>query len=218
MPDVGWRLAEEIAWARPERPGPEWWTLLDIAQDANDDTRQGWPGREFLAARAKKSARTIDRYIDALTGDKKLIVVRPAAPGRRPVYEIPILFDLPRTCDTVDVARSDTGPVDNTPERETPIVSHVPNGSYPQRATSPDPTCDIPDPNVRHPMHVAPPVTTPVTTTRQLPTVPAEDSNLEGGQLSTGRPTGEQLRRQKALAQAADSREIRTNTQGALTR
>ena len=79
---------------------------MDIAQDANDDTRQGWPGREYLSARAKKSTRTIDRYVDRLIGASLLKCARPAAPGRRPVYEIPPLFDLSTTCDTNGVART----------------------------------------------------------------------------------------------------------------
>lgn len=92
---MGWRLAEEVAWKRPGRPGPEWWILLDLAQDANDDTRRGFPGREYLMARSKCSAKTVDRYIAALIEQKLIVRISPAAPGRRPVYEIQVLHDLP---------------------------------------------------------------------------------------------------------------------------
>ena len=88
---MGWRLAEEIAWARPEKPGPEWWTLMDIAQDAKDETRQGWPGHEYLMARGKCSRATLYRRLKALTDEKLLIVVRRSAPGKRAIYEIPVI-------------------------------------------------------------------------------------------------------------------------------
>ena len=107
---MGWRLAEEVAAARPEDPGREWFTLFDIALNANDTTRQGWPGREFLAARAKKSPRTIDRYIAALEKAGALVCVKRGGFHVRPVYEIPPLLGVPALCDTNAVAQ---GPVDN---------------------------------------------------------------------------------------------------------
>lgn len=103
---MGWRLAEEVACARPENPGPEWWTLIDIAMGANDETRRGWPGREYLMARAKKSPRTIDRYVAALVRDGHLVCVKPAGRGARPVYEIPVLLAMPPSCATNDGART----------------------------------------------------------------------------------------------------------------
>jgi hypothetical protein len=135
-PLMGWRLAEEVAWARPEDPGREWFTLFDIALNANDETRRGWPGRDYLAARAKKTPRTIDRYISALVKAGALVCVKPAGRGKRPVYEIPVLSapatscdtnDVPRkpvdnsaSCDTNDVARSDS-------DRATQTMSHDPD-------------------------------------------------------------------------------------------
>ena len=85
---MGWQLAEEVAWARPEKPGPEWWTLMDIAQDARDETRQGIPGYDYLAARGKCSRATVYRRLKALTGADLITVAKKAAPGRRAVYEI----------------------------------------------------------------------------------------------------------------------------------
>jgi hypothetical protein len=117
---MGWRLAEEVAWARPESPGPEWWTLMDIAQYANDETRQGWPGRDYLAARAKKTPRTVDRYISALVKAGALVCVKPAGRGKRPVYEI-LALPVPATsCDTDDVPRK---PVDNSASCDTSDVA-----------------------------------------------------------------------------------------------
>lgn len=132
---MGWRLAEEVAWARPERPGPEWWTLLDVAQDASDDTRQGWPGHEYLAARAKASRRTVDRRIKALISAGLIKVARKAAPGRRVVYEIPALHQLPvdnsATCDTEADARqratSSGQRATETGQRATAMVAHPPS-------------------------------------------------------------------------------------------
>jgi hypothetical protein len=121
---MGWRLAEEVAWARPENPGPQWFTLFDIALNANDGTRRGWPGREYLAARAKKSLRTIDRYIAALEKDGVLICVKRGGYHVRPVYEIPVLQMPPTLCDTNDVAQGPGGSVDNPQPCATQTMSH----------------------------------------------------------------------------------------------
>jgi len=94
---VGWKLAEEVAAARPDKPGPEWWTLMDIAIDARDDSRRAMPGHEFLMERAKCSYPTLKRRVKALTDAGRLKVVRRSAPGTRAVYEIPPLVALPAT-------------------------------------------------------------------------------------------------------------------------
>jgi hypothetical protein len=150
---MGWRLAEEVAWARPERPGAEWWTLLDIAQDANDDTRRGWPGRDYLAARAKKSPRTIDRYVDKLIEDGFLVCIKRAAPGRRPVYELALLFEISTTCDTEDDARtSDTIDGARSDSQNAEVIHNVrQNGG--QRATK---NGQRATPTVSHPPSILP--------------------------------------------------------------
>ena len=104
---MGWKLAEEIAWARPERPGPEWWTLLDIAQDARDESRQGIPGHEYLMSRGKCSRATIYRRLKALTDAGLIKVIKRPAPGFRAVYEVAIMHG---TGLTIAETRS---PVDN---------------------------------------------------------------------------------------------------------
>ena len=103
---MGWKLAEEVAWARPDRPGPEWWTLMDLAQDARDSTRQTMCGVEYLMSRSKCSKRTVYRRLDALRENKLIEVVRHAAPGQRAIYEISdALFTL-RSGDSVSDTRS----------------------------------------------------------------------------------------------------------------
>lgn len=92
---MGWQLAEEVAAARPERPGPEWWTLMDIAQDARDETRRGMPGHDYLMARAKCSRATLYRRIKALIDAGYIRVARKSAPDRRAVYEVAILHSIP---------------------------------------------------------------------------------------------------------------------------
>ena len=108
---MGWQLAGEVASARPEKPGPEWWTLMDIALDANDVTRQGMPGEEFLMMRAKCSKATFYRRIKALTNAGLMKVVRRSAPGVRAVYEVPPLWTTPTTGLSVCETRS----VENVP-------------------------------------------------------------------------------------------------------
>jgi hypothetical protein len=140
---MGWRLAEEIAWARPERPGPEWWTLMDIAQDARDDTRQSMCGHEYLKARGKCSRATLYRRLKALTDAKLIIVIRRSAPGIRAIYEIEVIHRLPetgltvaetRTSLTVDETRSDSNGShpdangsQNQPERVSLLVNPTPS-------------------------------------------------------------------------------------------
>lgn len=187
LTSMGWRLAEEIAWARPERPGPEWWTLMDIAQDANDDTRQGWPGREYLSARAKKSARTIDRYIDKLVNGGLLKCVKAAAPGRRPVWEVPPLFDLSTTCDTDDDARTnDTNGVAR------PIHNVRQNGG--QRATE---NSQRATPFMSHPPSL-PPSLPPSTTSGPVVTTSVEGNGLSTGQRMASMQAARARRERKA--------------------
>jgi hypothetical protein len=104
---VGWKLAGEVAATRPERPGPEWWTLMDIALDANDVTRQAMPGEEFLMQRARCSKATFYRRVKALTDARLMQVVRRSAPGVRAVYEV-----LPSA---TGLSVSETRSVENVP-------------------------------------------------------------------------------------------------------
>jgi hypothetical protein len=103
---MGWQLAEEVAAARPERPGPEWWTLMDIALDARYETRRGMPGHEHLMARGKCSRATLYRRIKALTDSGLIRVVRKSAPGQRAIYEIAILHNFSPTGLAVAETRS----------------------------------------------------------------------------------------------------------------
>jgi hypothetical protein len=104
---VGWKLAEEVVAARPAKPGPEWWTLMDIAMDANDDSRRAMPGEAFLMLRARCSKATFYRRMAALESDGLIKTVRRAAPGTRAVYEVlPLLTGL---------SVSETRSVDNHP-------------------------------------------------------------------------------------------------------
>ena len=85
---MGWKLAEEVAWARPDRPGPEWWTLMDLAQSARDETRQSLPGIEYLTGRGKCTKRTIYRRLEALRDQKLIRITNSSGPGTRAIYEI----------------------------------------------------------------------------------------------------------------------------------
>jgi hypothetical protein len=124
--NVGWRLAEEVAWARPANSGPEWWTLMDIAQNARDETRQAIPGMDYLTARGKCSRRTVLRRLEALRNAGVLTIAQRPAPGARAVYEIPILFPLSTTGDTM---LTPVSPVDNPGTGDTMLTPvQVPTG------------------------------------------------------------------------------------------
>ena len=123
---MGWRLAEEVAWARPERPGPEWWTLMDIAQDARDDTRLAKPGLEYLMQRGKCSKATIFRRLKTLTDDGLLTVNSHAGPGKRTVYAIPVIHRELLT--SLNIAETRTG-----------LTNAEPRTS--ERVSETDPTC-----------------------------------------------------------------------------
>lgn len=84
---MGYGLAEEVAASRPVRPGPEWWTLLDLAQSARDDTRVAWPGEEYLLERAGCSRATLYRRI-AVLEEQKLIAVTRTGRAHRTEYTI----------------------------------------------------------------------------------------------------------------------------------
>lgn len=163
---VGWKLAEEIAVTRPEHPGPEWWTLLDIALDARDGTRQSMCGHQYLTARGKCSRRTVYRRLKALADAGLIRVARKSAPGVRAIYEVisspvgnpsrlPVDNDLRVTA---FVAPDD--PVDN-PERVPAFVTpeRVPKmaltgassvGHHPVTTTAPSQTngCPVITPSV----------------------------------------------------------------------
>lgn len=108
---MGWKLAGEVADARPEKPGPEWWTLMDIALDANDVTRRGMPGEEFLMQRAKCSRATFYRRMKLLADAGVVRVVRRAAPGVGAIYEIPPIPQL----STTGLTNAETRCVRNVP-------------------------------------------------------------------------------------------------------
>jgi hypothetical protein len=187
---VGWKLAEEVAWARPERPGPEWWTLIDIAQDARDTTRQGMPGMDYLMARGKCGKRTIMRRLESLREQKIITVVRKAAPGVKAVYEIAVIHRLPETGDSVRDTRTGDSVRDTRSEG---------NGcqSEPQRVSEIAPTGD----SVRD--------TPPVSTTRQehpSDLSPVVTTSVEGSEaVHRSRPSSIE----RAAWQAAESRKQR---------
>lgn len=80
---------------------------MDIAIDANDDSRRAMPGEAYLMLRARCSKATFYRRMEALVNAGLLKVVRRAAPGTRAVYEIlPLLTGL---------SVSETRSVDNPP-------------------------------------------------------------------------------------------------------
>lgn len=94
---MGYRLTQEIMAARPLRPGPEWWLLLDLAMDASDRTRRSACGYEYMARRTGAPRSTIFRWLRKLADDGLLKVVshsrsagRSGGKGERAVYLIQV--------------------------------------------------------------------------------------------------------------------------------
>lgn len=208
--NVGWRLAEEIAWARPERPGPEWWTLLDIAQDARDDTRQGMPGHGYLTARGKCSERTMYRRLKALTDAGLIKVVRKSAPDVRAIYEVTIIHVTPAT--NADMR----SPVDNHPGSpvDNPLTpaTNADMRYSPRRLTETAPT---PDRNRATPDSVSGhhSVTYPVTTHPSTEALDLDASPVEGARARPGQAPMSSIERAAYQAAAGRLRRERQETQ-----
>lgn len=154
---MGWRLAEEVACSRPELAGPEWWTLLDLAQNANDDTRRAMPGAEHLMARAKVSRATIQRRLKKLTDAGLIKLVEHSAPGKRAVYEIPIIVI--------------------EPEHVSPYVRRVHVSPYVRRDQEDTSQKSL---NMSHPYGDSPLVTTPVINTNGSAVTPTVEGKPTG--------------------------------------
>jgi len=189
---VGWRLAEEVAWARPQRAGPEWWTLLDIAQDARDETRQSKCGQEYLMLRAKCSKATLYRRLETLAKAGLLIVAEHSAPGRRTLYEIPVLWTTAEQ--VASIVRPDHVSAIERPEQVSPAGNRSQNGPQ-QVSKSAEQVSPLLRPPPSYPRHYP----------RQLPNGSVADGPLEGSELSTAEPSG-MTSIEKAAWQATESR------------
>lgn len=116
---MGYELVAEIMTFRPARPGPEWWLLYELAQDADDGTRRTACGLEYMMARTHAPKSTVSRWLQKLTSDNLIRVARRSrsagrngGKGERAVYEIqipPALVDqVTATLNRVPVVRSDS--------------------------------------------------------------------------------------------------------------
>ena len=84
---------------------------MDIAIDANDESRRSMPGEAFLMLRARCSKATFYRRMEALESAGLIKVIRRAAYRTRAVYEVGPLFGGPES----GLSVSETQPVDNHP-------------------------------------------------------------------------------------------------------
>ncbi len=196
---VGWKLAEEVAWARPERPGPEWWVLLDIAQDARDETRQSMPGHGYLAKRAKCSERTVRRKLKALTDAGLIKVVRHSAPGIRAIYEIMILHTTPAT--NGDLCITGPTPATNADRRSPDNTGHFPDQHRP--------LSDQHRPRTL----TATPSPSPVTDTPSTEALDLDPSPVEGARARPGQAPMTSIERAAWQAAAERLRRERQETQ-----
>ena len=94
---VGYRLAEEILSARPPKPGPEWWLLMDLVMDADDVTRRTACGLDYMLTRSQAPRSTVFRWLKRLADEGLIKVVQHSrsagcggGKGERAVYEIQV--------------------------------------------------------------------------------------------------------------------------------
>lgn len=94
---MGYEIVQELLRAWPPGNAPEWRLLLNLADDADDRTRQTAPGLEFMMERTYATERTVYRWLAKLADDGWIRVVehsksagRNGGKGRRAVYFIPI--------------------------------------------------------------------------------------------------------------------------------
>lgn len=86
---VGIRLIKWVLDEAPDDLSPlEYLTLVALAEWARDETGQCWPGRAALGRRIRRSSSTVDRMMRSLIGRGLIEIVKPAAPGRTPVYQL----------------------------------------------------------------------------------------------------------------------------------
>jgi hypothetical protein len=208
---VGWRLAEEIAWARPERPGPEWWTLLDIAQDARDDTRQSMPGHDYLMGRGKCSRATLYRRLKALADGGLLKVIRRSAPGSRAIYEVLVIHEtgltIAETRNPVDNPPGET--VDNPPSGLTNAETRPAGNGSQNESERVSKTAE----RVSRPLHDAHAVKYPVTTTPSAEALDLDPSPVEGARARLGQAPMSSIERAAYQAAAERHRQERQETQ-----
>ncbi len=81
--------------------------LLALAEWANDDTGQCWPGRDSIAQRLRRSPRTVDRVIGALIRRGLVEIVKPAAPNRTSTYQLNVRQLVTHERESTGGARSD---------------------------------------------------------------------------------------------------------------
>lgn len=87
---MGWQLARTVIEGRPARPGPEWWTLLDLAETANDRTGYATCGHQYLMDRGGISRVALGRRFRALRNAGWLTPLTRPAPGAPVTYQITI--------------------------------------------------------------------------------------------------------------------------------
>jgi len=92
---VGYRLLREALVNRPPKIGPEWPLLLDLADDADDNTRQTACGLDYMMERTQAPRSTVFRWLKKLASDGHIRVAqhsrsagRSGGKGERAVYEI----------------------------------------------------------------------------------------------------------------------------------
>jgi DNA-binding transcriptional ArsR family regulator len=116
---VGYELVQEITAARPLGAGPEWWLLIDMAEDADDATHLTSCGYEYMRRRTQAPRATIYRWLKKLRDAGLVVTAHRAAGGRgggagtgkRAVYKIvvpseavPVLCDLDAIADDGETA------------------------------------------------------------------------------------------------------------------
>jgi hypothetical protein len=127
---MGYELVQKLAASRSRNTGPEWWLLVDLALDADDDTGYTSPGYEYMAARTQAPHSTIFRWLRKLREDGWIRVARKAsggrggAAGRRTVYQVqipPQVSSAPPWPPTLTTLTSAPGPEEVCTQGDSPL-------------------------------------------------------------------------------------------------
>jgi hypothetical protein len=140
-----------IQWALDDVPDDlppmERLTLVSLAEWARDETGQCWPGREALARRLRRSPSTVERNLRSLINRGLVEIVKGAAPGRHPVYQLNVSHPVTHERESSSDTRSGSTCLTSGTNVSRFRVQHVASGDTPKNPQ--EPSAEPSDPRAR---------------------------------------------------------------------